>query len=59
MFITAQKIRDPLKFYDNNVTDMLEQESKKFSSSDLILIGGAFNARVGTEPDNITEQRRI
>ena len=29
----------------------LEQQLKKFSSSDLILAGGDFNSRTGTEPD--------
>ena len=46
------------KFYDSNVIDRLEQQLKKFCSSDLILIGGDFNSRTGTEPDYITEDTR-
>ena len=55
MFITAQKIRDILKFYETNVTDWVEQQLKKLSSAALVLIGGDFNARIGTEPYYITE----
>ena len=46
------------KFYDSNVIDRLEQQLKKFCPSDLILIGGDFNSRTGTEPDYITEDTR-
>ena len=46
------------KFYDSNVIDRLQQQLKKFSSSDLILIGGDFNSRTGTEPGYITEDTR-
>ena len=45
-------------FYDSNVIDRLEQQLKKFSSSDLISIGGYFNSRAGNEPDYITEDTR-
>ena len=45
-------------FYDSNVIDRLEQQLKKFSSSDLILIGGYFNSRAWNEPDYITEDTR-
>ena len=55
MFITAQKIRDILKFYETNVIDWVEQQLKKLSSAALVLIGGDFNARIGTEPYYITE----
>ena len=55
VFITAQKIRDILKFYETNVIDWVEQQLKKLSSAALVLIGGDFNARIGTEPYYITE----
>ena len=46
------------KFNDSNVIDRLEQQLKKFSSSDLILIGWIFNSRIRTEPEYITEDAR-
>ena len=46
------------KFYDSNVLDRLEQQLKKISSSDFILIRGDFNSRTETEPDYITENTR-
>ena len=46
------------KFYDSNVFNRLEQQFKKFSSSDLILIGADFNSRTENKPDYITEDTR-
>ena len=48
---TSSKNSRYTKFYDSNVIDRLEQQLNKFSSSNLILIGGDFNSRTGTEPD--------
>ena len=48
MFITAKKNSRHTKSYDSNVIDRLEKQLKKFSSSNLILIGTDFNSRTGT-----------
>ena len=46
------------RIYDVNVIDRLEKQLKKFSSSGLILIGGNFNSRTGTELDYVTEDTK-
>ena len=38
-----------------NVIDILREQLSKFSSSDIIFIGGDFNSRVGTRDDLIIE----
>ena len=38
-----------------NVTDILKKQLSKFSSSDIIFIGGEFNSRMGSQNDFFIE----
>ena len=44
-----------IKENNYNVLDILREQLSKFSSSDIIFIGGDFNSRVGTRDDFIIE----
>ena len=46
------------KFCDSSVIVRLEEQLKKISSANLILVGGVFNRRTGAEPDFITEEEK-
>ena len=56
VFITAKKTRDTLSFMI--AMSLIGQNNSQKSSLNLILLGGDFNKRTGTEPDSITEDTR-